>query len=68
MSALMWYCAVPAAYHAEASSPLIVRHGKSAPWWPISAARSRAAPSMSQRNWSACRAQSGLVWMRNGTT
>ena len=27
MSALMWYCAVPAAYQAEASSPVIVRHG-----------------------------------------
>ena len=31
MSALMWYCAVPAAYHAEASWPVIVRHGKRAP-------------------------------------
>src|SRR4051794_36090094 len=36
MSALMWYCAVPAGYHADASSPPIVRHGYSAPRWPTS--------------------------------
>src|SRR3954464_4954895 len=41
MSALMWSCAVPAAYQADASRPSIVRHGKAAPPWPISRARPR---------------------------
>ena len=68
MSALMWYCAVPDAYQAEASSPLIVRHGYSAPRWPTSRARSRAASSILTRKSSTWRAQRGLVCMRNGTT
>ena len=64
----MWYWAVPAAYHADASSPLIVRHGYSAPLWPTSPARVRAASSIPTRNSSACLAQRGVVWIRNGMT
>ena len=64
----MWYCAVPAAYHADASWPSIVRHGKSAPRWPTSFARRRAAGSIAQRMRSSERAHSGLVWVRNGST
>ena len=64
----MWYCAVPAAYHADASWPLIVRHGNSAPRWPTSPARRRAAGSIAQRMRSSAFAHSGLAWMRNGRT
>src|SRR5215217_4679496 len=46
MSALIWYWAVPAWKLAEASSPLMVRHGNSAPRWLSSRARSRARSSM----------------------
>ena len=45
----------------EASSPLMVRHGNSAPRWLISAARSRARPSMLCRNRSRFRAILGWV-------
>ena len=68
MSALMWYCAVPAWKLADASSPLMVRHGNSAPRWSIWRARARAWSSMPWRKRSRLRAIRGWVWVRNGRT